>query len=147
MQLFQRIKWNYIHIVEAPTHSSILAWRIPWTKELAGYSPKGCKESDTIAWLHTHTVETYEMLSILLSTVIVVTIFFLILTKSVSPPRLLFLKSARQWSRQLKYQKTGYYPWYYSMLLFFLFTSNHSLCSNNIYKYFQIIFFIPTLTA
>ena len=21
------------------THSSILAWRIPWTEELAGYSP------------------------------------------------------------------------------------------------------------
>ena len=28
------------------THSSILAWRIPWT-ELVGYSPRGCKESDT----------------------------------------------------------------------------------------------------
>ena len=28
-------------------HSSILAWRIPWTEEsLAGYSPWGCKESD-----------------------------------------------------------------------------------------------------
>ena len=27
-------------------HSSILAWRIPWTKELGGYSPCGCKESD-----------------------------------------------------------------------------------------------------
>ena len=25
------------------THSSILAWRIPWTQELAGYSPRGCK--------------------------------------------------------------------------------------------------------
>ena len=29
------------------THSSILAWRIPWTEELAGYSPWGHKESDT----------------------------------------------------------------------------------------------------
>ena len=28
------------------THSSILAWRIPWTENLAGYSPKGHKESD-----------------------------------------------------------------------------------------------------
>ena len=29
------------------THSSILAWRIPWTEEhLAGYSPWGPKESD-----------------------------------------------------------------------------------------------------
>ena len=30
------------------THSSILAWRIPWTEESGdGYSPKGCTESDT----------------------------------------------------------------------------------------------------
>ena len=29
------------------THSSILAWRIPWTEEPAGYSPWGHKESDT----------------------------------------------------------------------------------------------------
>ena len=28
------------------THSNILAWRIPWTDDLAGYSPWGCKESD-----------------------------------------------------------------------------------------------------
>ena len=30
------------------THSSILAWRIPWTEELGGLqSTKECKESDT----------------------------------------------------------------------------------------------------
>ena len=28
------------------THSSILAWRIPWTRSLVGYSPWGCKELD-----------------------------------------------------------------------------------------------------
>ena len=28
------------------THSSILAWKIPWTRRLAGYSPWGGKESD-----------------------------------------------------------------------------------------------------
>ena len=28
------------------THSSILAWIIPWTEELVGYSPWGHKESD-----------------------------------------------------------------------------------------------------
>ena len=28
------------------THSSILAWRIPWTEHLEGYSAQGCKESD-----------------------------------------------------------------------------------------------------
>ena len=29
------------------THSNILAWRILWTEEPGGYSPWGCKESDT----------------------------------------------------------------------------------------------------
>ena len=29
------------------THSSILAWRFPWTKEPVGYSPWGHKESGT----------------------------------------------------------------------------------------------------
>ena len=38
------------------THSSILAWRIPWQRSLVGYSPWGCKESDMTEWLtHTHT--------------------------------------------------------------------------------------------
>ena len=29
------------------THSSILAWRVPWTEEPGGYGPEGCKELDT----------------------------------------------------------------------------------------------------
>ena len=33
---------------EMAIHSSILAWRIPWTESLVGYSPWGHKESDTI---------------------------------------------------------------------------------------------------
>ena len=28
------------------THSSIRAWRIPWTEEPVGYNPQGCKGSD-----------------------------------------------------------------------------------------------------
>ena len=40
---------------EMATHSSILAWRIPWTEEPGvGYSPQGRKESDTTEWLHFH---------------------------------------------------------------------------------------------
>ena len=35
------------------THSSILAWKIPW-RSLVGYSPWGCKESDTTEWLPFH---------------------------------------------------------------------------------------------
>ena len=31
---------------EVSTHSSILAWRIPWTEKPAGYSPRGHKEPD-----------------------------------------------------------------------------------------------------
>ena len=39
---------------EMATHSSILAWRIPW-RILVGYSPQGHKESDmTEASEHAH---------------------------------------------------------------------------------------------
>ena len=34
---------------EMTTHSSILAWEIPWTEELVGYSPWGCKESTRLS--------------------------------------------------------------------------------------------------
>ena len=37
---------------EMATHSSILAWRIPWTEELGGLQSMGCKESDTTEKLH-----------------------------------------------------------------------------------------------
>ena len=41
------------------THSSIPAWRIPWTESLAGYSPQGLRESDmTEVTLHS-TEHTY----------------------------------------------------------------------------------------
>ena len=37
------------------THSSILAWRIPWTEEPGRLQSWGCKESDTTEQLiHTH---------------------------------------------------------------------------------------------
>ena len=31
---------------EAATHSRSLAWRVPWTEDLVGYSPRGLKELD-----------------------------------------------------------------------------------------------------
>ena len=34
------------------THSSVLAWRIPWTEELGGQQSMGHKESDTTERLH-----------------------------------------------------------------------------------------------
>ena len=36
-------------------HSSILAWKIPWTQSLVGYRPWGRKESDTTEHAQTHT--------------------------------------------------------------------------------------------
>ena len=32
---------------EMVTHSSIIAWKIPWKRSLVGYSPWGHKEADT----------------------------------------------------------------------------------------------------
>ena len=34
-------------VKEMATHSSILAWEIPWTEEPDGLQSMGCKESDT----------------------------------------------------------------------------------------------------
>ena len=42
---------------EMATHSSTLAWRIPWTEELVDYSPWGCKEATS----HTHTQVSYTL--------------------------------------------------------------------------------------
>ena len=39
---------------EMATHSSILAWRIPWTEELVGLQSMDHKESDTTERLHFH---------------------------------------------------------------------------------------------
>ena len=47
---------------EMATHPSILAWRIPLKRSLAGCSPWGRKESDTTEQLtHTHTHTTFRM--------------------------------------------------------------------------------------
>ena len=48
---------------EMATHSSTLAWKIPWIKEPGRlYSPQGCKESDTTERLHWYVeVETYSL--------------------------------------------------------------------------------------
>ena len=40
---------------EMATHSSILAWEIPWTEEPGCHSPWGRKESDPSEHTHTHT--------------------------------------------------------------------------------------------
>ena len=45
---------------EMETHSSILAWRIPWTEELADDSSWGKKESDTTEQLTPHSDDTHS---------------------------------------------------------------------------------------
>ena len=40
--------------MEMVTHSSILAWRIPWTEELGGLESTGHKQLDTTERLHFH---------------------------------------------------------------------------------------------
>ena len=43
-------------------HSSILVWRIPWTRSLVGYSTQGFQESDlTEVTEHTHTHRHTQM--------------------------------------------------------------------------------------
>ena len=37
--------------MEMATHSSILAWRTPWTEEPSGLQSMGSQESDTTEWL------------------------------------------------------------------------------------------------
>ena len=47
------------------THSSILAWRIPWTEEPGGHSPCGCKESERTE--HRETLSSYKYFDVILS--------------------------------------------------------------------------------
>ena len=51
---------------EMATHSSILAWRIPWTEELGGLQSTGRKESDTTERLHFHFHQGSLVFSVLI---------------------------------------------------------------------------------
>ena len=53
--------WEDLLDEEMATHSSILAWGIPWTEELVGYSPQVHKESNTTeASEHAHARHLYR---------------------------------------------------------------------------------------
>ena len=43
----QSLGWEDLLEEGMATHSSILAWRTPWTEKTGGYSPQGRKKSDT----------------------------------------------------------------------------------------------------
>ena len=51
----QSLGWEDPLEKEMVTHSSILAWRLPWM-EKPGYNPRGRKESDTTERLHFHFI-------------------------------------------------------------------------------------------
>ena len=46
---------------EMATHSSILAWEMPWTEEPGGYSPWARKESDTTLQLNSNNVRQWKI--------------------------------------------------------------------------------------
>ena len=48
----QSLGWEDPLEKEMATHSTILAWRIPWTEKPGGNSPWGHKESDTTERFH-----------------------------------------------------------------------------------------------
>ena len=57
----QSLGWKEPLEKEMARHSSMLAGRIPWTRSLAGYSPRECKESDTteqLTYTHMETVDS-----------------------------------------------------------------------------------------
>ena len=65
----QSLGWEDPLEKEMATHSSILAWKIPWTQEPGGlYSPWGHKESDTTERLHTHTGKNKTYIEIKIKT-------------------------------------------------------------------------------
>ena len=45
------------------THSSILAWRIPWTEEPGSLRSMGLQESDMAERLTAHTVKGFKVVS------------------------------------------------------------------------------------
>ena len=45
--LVQSLGWEDTLEKGMASHSSIVAWRIPWTEEFGGLQSQGCKESDT----------------------------------------------------------------------------------------------------
>ena len=52
----QSLGWKDLLEEGMAIHSCILAWRIPWTEKLVGYSPWGHTKSCTTEWLiHTYT--------------------------------------------------------------------------------------------
>ena len=52
---------------EMASHSSTLAWKIPWMEELSRYSLQGLKESSTTERLHFHFQTMVEVMKIIVT--------------------------------------------------------------------------------
>ena len=50
----QSLGWEDLLQKEMATHSSIIAWKIPWMEEPGCYSPQGHEKLDTTEWFHFH---------------------------------------------------------------------------------------------
>ena len=55
----QSLGWEAPLEEEMATHSSILAWKIPWTEDPG--SPRSCKESDTTEQQSTAYIREHEV--------------------------------------------------------------------------------------
>ena len=56
MMWVQSLGWENLLGKEMETHSSILAWEIPWTEEPSGLQSRDHKESDTANHVHTYRI-------------------------------------------------------------------------------------------
>ena len=56
---FPFLGWEDPPEKEMVTHSSILAWRIPWSEKPGRLQSTGSQESDTTERLHLHTFSHY----------------------------------------------------------------------------------------
>ena len=66
----QSLGWEDTLEKEMATHSSVLAWEIPWTEETGGPKVHGVSESQTQLSTHTHThtrTHTHTILNIISS--------------------------------------------------------------------------------
>ena len=55
---------------EMATHSSILAWQIPWAEEPGGLQSTGSQESDTTERLHTHSWPSNSIVNLSFPTIL-----------------------------------------------------------------------------
>ena len=61
---------------EGATHSSILAWRIPWTEEPGRLQSMGSQESDMTDWLNHHQAILFSVSNVLIWHLSGISLFF-----------------------------------------------------------------------